>query len=58
MSWLSTTYFSQPMGKGEITSKSTIKQIRLPQTDELHVQNYCSFVTDLVRNISTQSIII
>ena len=35
MSWLSTTYFSQQMGKGEITSKSTIKQIRLPQTDTL-----------------------
>ena len=33
MSWLSTTYFSLPMGKGEITSKSTVKQIRLPQTD-------------------------
>ena len=35
MSWLSTTYFSQPMGKGEITAKSTVKQIRLPQTDNL-----------------------
>ena len=35
MSWLSTTYFSQHMGKGEITSTSTIKQIRLPQTDTL-----------------------
>ena len=35
MSWLSTTYFSQQMGKGEITSISTIKQIRLPQTDTL-----------------------
>mgnify|MGYP001226002947 CR=1 FL=1 len=35
MSWLSTTYFSQPMGKGEIVSKSTVKQIRLPQTDTL-----------------------
>ena len=35
MSWLSTTFYSQPMGKGEITSKSTIKQIRLPQTDEI-----------------------
>ena len=33
MSWLSTTYYNQPMGKGEIISKSTIKQIRLPQTD-------------------------
>ena len=33
MSWLSTTFYSQPMGKGEITSKSTVKQIRLPQTD-------------------------
>ena len=35
MSWLSTTYFSQPMGKGEIVSKSTVKQIRLPQTDTI-----------------------
>ena len=35
MSWLSTTYFSQQMGKGEIVSKSTVKQIRLPQTDTL-----------------------
>ena len=35
MSWLSTTYFSQPMGKGEIISKSTVKQIRLPQTDTI-----------------------
>ena len=35
MSWLSTTYFSQQMGKGEITSTSTIKQIRLPQTDTI-----------------------
>ena len=35
MSWLSTTYFSQQMGKGEITSTSTVKQIRLPQTDTL-----------------------
>ena len=35
MSWLSTTYFSQQMGKGEIVSKSTVKQIRLPQTDSL-----------------------
>ena len=33
MSWLSTTFYSQPMGKGEIVSKSTIRQIRLPQTD-------------------------
>ena len=33
MSWLSTNYYNQPIGKGEITSKSTIKQIRLPQTD-------------------------
>ena len=33
MSWLSTIYYSQPMGKGEIVSKSTIRQIRLPQTD-------------------------
>ncbi len=35
MSWLSTTYFSQQMGKGEIVSKSTVKQIRLPQTDTI-----------------------
>ena len=35
MSWLSMAYFSQPMGKGEITAKSTVKQIRLPQTDNL-----------------------
>ena len=35
MSWLSTTFYSQPMGKGEITSKSTVKQIRLPQTDAI-----------------------
>ena len=35
MSWLSTTFYSQPMGKGEITSKSTIKQIRIPQTDAI-----------------------
>ena len=35
MSWLSTTYYSQPMGKGEVVSKSTIKQIRLPQTDAI-----------------------
>ena len=35
MSWLSMTYFSQPMGKGEIVSKSTVKQIRLPQTDTI-----------------------
>ena len=33
MSWLSTTFYSQPMGTGEIVSKSTIRQIRLPQTD-------------------------
>ena len=35
MSWLSTTYYNQEMGKGEITSFSTIKQIRLPQTDTI-----------------------
>ena len=35
MSWLSTTYYNQEMGKGEITSISTIKQIRLPQTDTI-----------------------
>ena len=35
MSWLSTTYYNQKMGKGEITSFSTIKQIRLPQTDTI-----------------------
>ena len=33
MSWLSTTFYSQPMGKGEFISKSIIRQIRLPQTD-------------------------
>lgn len=31
--WLSTTYFSQQMGKGNIVFTSTVKQIRLPQTD-------------------------
>ena len=33
MSWLSMTFYSQPMGQGKINSKSTVKQIRLPQTD-------------------------
>ena len=35
MTWLSTNYYSQPMGKGKIISKSTVEQIRLPQTDTI-----------------------
>ena len=35
ISWLSTTYYSQPMGKGKIISKSTVNQIRLPQTEPI-----------------------
>ena len=35
MTWLSTNYYSQPMGEGKITSKSTVKQIRIPQTDTI-----------------------
>ena len=35
ISWLSTNYFGQPMGKGQITSTSTVKQIRNPQTDAI-----------------------
>ena len=35
ITWLSTNYYSQPMGKGKITSKSSVKQIRVPQTDTI-----------------------
>ena len=35
MTWLSTNYYSRPMGKGKITSKSSVKQIRVPQTDTI-----------------------
>ena len=33
MTWLSTTYYTQPMGEGEIISKPTVQQIRFPQLD-------------------------
>ena len=35
ITWLGTNYYSQPMGKGKITSKSTVEQIRLPLTDTI-----------------------
>ena len=35
ITWLSTTYYDQSMGNGKITFKSSVKQIRLPQTDLL-----------------------
>jgi hypothetical protein len=35
ITWLRTDYYSQPMGKGKITSRSSVKQIRVPQTDTI-----------------------
>ena len=47
MSWLSTTYFSQQMGKGEITPNLPLNKFDFIKQIHLHVRNYYSFVTGL-----------
>ena len=47
MSWLSTTFYSQPMGKGKLPQNLPLNKFDFHKQMQLLVRNYYSFVDDL-----------